>query len=251
MTTPELLDTMVRMKKSPLIEVRIADIVPRGAALPARLPAAYVGVSTGNPNFKGRRLLALLDWICGKSDRCTLVIGQRLQRWTIQMTTESLESVRALADENARRQLSELRAALAECVRPVAFSVVLDSQLQQHPRFASSLRELKKAYADGGRFAALIDLSARDYCALRAARGQKICVPADRALELSRHFIVEELALYCVLVSTGACYEIYPGPELPVLIAIANGEIANVPTELGTRVNLSVAVETIALEQAA
>src|SRR5690349_6553806 len=103
------------MNSIPRFRVSIKEVIPADRRLPkSSIPAAYIGVSVGNPSFNGGRLSALLDWAAAHVDRCCLLIGGEVSRWTV-MAERSMdeESARVVARRHARRQLSDLRKAIS------------------------------------------------------------------------------------------------------------------------------------------
>jgi tRNA-dependent cyclodipeptide synthase len=207
------------------------------------LRRVYVGVSLGNPNFNGSRLQALIRWLNEHSDECLLVVAPELSRWTF-MTEEGVNEseARAISRRKAVRQTAELRRALRREGMPRRFSIIQDGDLRSEPRFATALSQLDQLLREDKRFRDLVDESAQDYFSRRAA-ARRTRVDRDTALGYSRRFILEELALFAVLVSRGWSTEVYPGPELPVLDAVANGEFDGIPKELRERANVVLTIE--------
>jgi tRNA-dependent cyclodipeptide synthase len=215
---------------------------PRDAR-PYPIVDAYAAVSVGNKNFSGPRLLAFLEWIERNVVRCRLVVGGELSRWTVMMERGVGEAeARAVARRHEKRQLAELRKALRRVQRPGAFSLSTCSELRLHERFASASREIAMVRLNDPQFAELVNFSARQFCEARMQRGRLQAVSMAEAHDLSVAFISEELALFCVLVATGSLAEVYPGPDLPVLAAIAAGHFPLVPRELRERVNVEVEI---------
>ncbi len=230
----------------------LAEIIPSSRSGLENIPAAYIGVSIGNPNFGGSRLRALLEWVSGHVASCCLLVGIEVSRWTfmIERGVSEAEAV-AIAARHARRQLADLRRSIATLPHSTVFRITTDTELRSHERFAPALDNLRKLSRKNERFAQLVELSAREYCERRFTRGRPIAVTFETALELSRQFILEELAIFSVLVALGFPIEIYPGPELPVLAAIANGEFLGAPVELQTRTNLVIDIVPYSAEEAA
>ena len=204
---------------------------------------AYAAVSVGNKSFSGARLEALLLWIERHVVRCRLVVGGELSRWTVMMERGITEDdAKAVAARHENRKLAELRRAVLHVERPEVFSLTTCAELRSHPRFRTAAAEISAIRSNDSRFAELIRLSARRYCEARVQKGRPMAVSFATAEEFSTAFIAEELALFCVLVSTGSPVEIYPGPELPVLAEIAAGRFPEVPLELRERVNVEVEI---------
>ena len=67
-------------------------------------------------------------------------------------------------------------------------------------------------------------------------------VSETKARDLACRYILEEIAVFCVLVSDGWTVEVYPGPELAILSAISREEIQEVPRPLLRRTNVALAL---------
>jgi tRNA-dependent cyclodipeptide synthase len=245
-------DKLDHMATDRRYSVTLRETIPPRAKILAGSARAYAGVSAGNPNFNGPRLRSFLEWIEHHVADCRLVLGRELARWTVMIERGlSEEQARSVAASQAQRQASELRRSLSRVSRPDVFTLVEDTDLRAHPRFNTALHELQELFIINDRFADLVNLSARLYCETRLQRGRPLQVEFGQAVEYSRRFILEELALFCVLVTTGSPIEIYPGPELPVLNAVANGTVLGAPAELMMRTNLVVDIAPISAEEAA
>jgi tRNA-dependent cyclodipeptide synthase len=223
-------------------------VEPADAAIASRInrrvaKRAYVGVSVGNANFRGERLLALLRWTANRASTCFLMVGSDVARWSYMIERGVPEAIASqTARRRGRRTLSDVRRAVSEVRGPGKFVIVEDADVRSEPRFASAMSEIASQYGADVEFADLVDQSAADYCSRRVAAGHSVAVDKRAALRLSANFILEELALFCTLVAQGATVEFYPGPELPVLNAAASGRLRSCPPELRKRTNVELVI---------
>ena len=64
----------------------------------------------------------------------------------------------------------------------------------------------------------------------------------DEAINISCEYLLEEIAVFSALSEQGWDVELYPGPELSVLLDVAEGRFPAVPKGLQNRVNVQLHV---------
>jgi len=64
----------------------------------------------------------------------------------------------------------------------------------------------------------------------------------EKAIEISSQYLLEEIAVFSSLSEQGWKVELYPGPELTVLIDIAKGQYSDIPEGLKERVNVELRI---------
>jgi len=64
----------------------------------------------------------------------------------------------------------------------------------------------------------------------------------EEAIELSCRYLLEEITVFSALSDQGWKVELYPGPELRVLVDIAKGEYSRIPQGLKERVNVELRI---------
>ena len=67
-------------------------------------------------------------------------------------------------------------------------------------------------------------------------QGVIFAVSQSQAIELSVKYLLEEMAVFDILVAQNWQVEIYPGTQLPILKEIAKGDFENVPKHLQKRI---------------
>ena len=211
--------------------VSVAEVLPSHAWSPdRRVDSALVGVSVANPNFRGRRLQALLQWAAAHANRCFVLIGDDLYGISARVKQE-LEGCRADPTTRATElQISEVLTAIAK-FSPGVFELVRWSELRDE---SSPFRSELLALFDGNEsFRKGVIETARDYLHMRGRR-------SSAGLEaLCTEYVIEEMSGLATIVARGTCVEFYPGPELRVLRAVANGEYPNISEPLRRRINVS------------
>lgn len=227
----------------------LASICPPNAMRPtARFPRCYAGVSIGHPNFRGARLRALLTWIAQHFDKCQIVFSDDLYRLSVMIKlglseSEALDFARYVS----RTQLEEIEKGIGH-FPPDIFTVVRWRELtgdSLFPRFRESLDELLKK---DPAFRHSVMMSAAEYMERRPDK--EFAVSYSEALNLCKRYLLEEIAVFGVLVRDGWTVDIYPGPELPILAEMSSGRHENAPEPLHQRVGISLNIHEARLKEA-
>lgn len=225
------------------ISCKIADITPpmthRDLFTRRR---CYLGISLGNPLFRGDTLHSLLLWINDHFDECLVVVGDYLQRYNEQMfgaregDSAGLEAIRA-GDAFIAESYPIFDRLPSSKFRLTRWMSYLETT-----EFSKTKRVLDELFISNYEFRASIDRTSVEFIN-RQVRNKKVpVVDRERAIALSTRYLMEEIAVFSVLVEKGYEVEVYPGPELPVLTEIAHGHFPNVPEPLKRRVNVELRI---------
>jgi tRNA-dependent cyclodipeptide synthase len=214
--------------------VSVTEVLPPRSWSPdRRVESALLGVSVANPNFRGRRLEALLHWAASHASRCLVLIGDDLYGISAQVKRE-LGGLNSAATTSATdRQISEVLAAIKK-FSPRTFEVIRWSEL--HSEKAPFRTQLDDLFEQDRAFRRTVLETAREYLHKRgrssSAGLEALCI----------EYVLEELAGLATIVARGTNVEFYPGPELRVLRSVSNGEHPGVPEPLLRRVNVSLEI---------
>jgi tRNA-dependent cyclodipeptide synthase len=212
----------------------------RGQGEPASrsTPCAFV-ISVGNNGPDLDALCAGWDWTQAAFDRCTILLGDSLQRLTIE-ATEARRPADAAREAAARAGILAERLAKA---RPHA-PIMRMSDVVRERTFASWLAHSERAYSAIPAFSDMIDVDARAFCE-RQQRHGRLLTPFEAALALSVRYLLEEVAIYAVLAEKGWLAETYLGSELEVLAGFMRGEFPGVAPVLERRTHISLRVSSL------
>jgi tRNA-dependent cyclodipeptide synthase len=200
----------------------------------------FVAVSMNSEFFQKYWGQLLFQYITERFEECVVLIADELHRFDLAMLigfgpSEALAGARGMGDAME----AEIRMMI-----PVGgsckFKVKRWHELSADPRVDQSLTALQTLAARSVKFSSALERTAHEYLKRVQAKGAIFKLPLKECLELSRAFILEELACYNVLAEDGYCVDIYPGTYLPVLDDIAQGRIPEAPAGLRAKINVRV-----------
>lgn len=187
--------------------------------------------------------MAVLDWIAGHSQHCAIVVGDDLYRFNVMINTGLNESeALKISRKRSRTEHQALLSAVAKFKRG-KFDVHRWSEFTSDPSFSGFARALEDLFADDEAFRTSVNTSALEYMERRPDRHSEIS--RQSAIILCRRYLLEEMAVFCVLVSQGSIVDIYPGPELPILAEMSEGLYPQTPSPLQRRVGICLKVKKI------
>ncbi len=206
------------------------------------LRQCYLGISIDNPIFYGQSLEAMLLWASGKFDRCLVIIGDYLRRYNEHifsgLTGEAAETAAFLAGDSFLQQTSRIFQKFTE----PHFRLIRWKECLESNEYKSSKAILDKLFASDESFRSSVQKDALSFIKRQKKRNQPLKAATDESIEISSRYLLEEIAVFSSLSEQGWNVELYPGPELRVLIEIANGNYANVPEGLKKRINVELRI---------
>jgi tRNA-dependent cyclodipeptide synthase len=101
---------------------------------------------------------------------------------------------------------------------------------------------LDELFASDSAFRASIERDAFSFVKRQTRRDLKPIVATEEAIEFSCRYLLEEITVFAALSAQGWEVELYPGPELGVLVDIAKGQYARVPQGLKERINVELRI---------
>lgn len=226
--------------------VNVHRIIGASGDLPqGKFPQCYCGISLGSPAFVGDRLAAVLQWLADHAERCRLVIGDDLHRLNLMMRFGLEEEE---ASRHARLQGDEFRARLYPLVNRYPegrFLLTRWSDITADPQFPFWLDQVARFVEENPDCGRAVAHSANEYVKQQLDRGRTFARPLEEVRALSVQYLTEEIAGFTLLSSDGWNVDVYPGPELPILIEVARGKYAGVPDPLLHRTNVELVLEEI------
>jgi tRNA-dependent cyclodipeptide synthase len=229
-----------------LYDIQIKSVIPKSAREQLdHFPRCYLGVSLEQEAFEDDRLSGMLDWIASRADACRILIGGELHRinlmiWDGLSKEDALKKARKLGKEFEGR----CRLLIHKYLEGL-FSMAHWSGLTIHEKFPKYLNELQILARDNKDFSKTIEKTAEGYLMRQIQHGRILRCSHVEALQFSREYIFEEIAVFAVLASEGWSVDIYPGPELPILVEIAQGKYEKAPEPLMCRINIELAVRPV------
>jgi tRNA-dependent cyclodipeptide synthase len=202
----------------------------------------YIGISLDNPVFYGKSLKAILTWGEENFDHCLIVLGDYLRRFNEYIFN-------SLNDEAAEKASFEAGNDYIAKTKDI-FQQFNEDKLQlarwkdclQADEFKKSRAILSKLYDTLPAFKASVQRDAFLFLKRQKRKNQKMSLPMEEAIELSSQYLLEEIAVFSSLSEQGWKVELYPGPELTVLVDIAKGQYSDIPQGLKERVNVELRI---------
>lgn len=198
----------------------------------------YIGISLDNPVFRADSLNALLVWAVKNFDRSLVVVGDYLRRHNEFMLhgVDEMEAAKIsiqAGDEFVGRTAELFKQLPAEKIELTRWEPLLSSD-----EYIRSRAVLDDLFASNGDFKAAIEKDALLFVGRQQKRKCNLAVSMDDAVAISCTYLLEEIAVFGALSEQGWNVELYPGPELSVLLDIAAGKFNAVPAGLKSRINV-------------
>jgi tRNA-dependent cyclodipeptide synthase len=234
---------MQRIDSEPSYVAKLDSVTPSGARQSLfDMKACYLGVSLETRPFRRPMLDATVAWIAAHFNRCAVFIGDSLHRLTLQITTEiSPEEAAAeayLLGSKFIEENEELFIGFTDC----RFEFIRGFEIQGTQEYVAYEAALIELFESDQDFKASIRTSAISFIDRRRENLKHAVMTREAMVSLSCKYIIEEMAIFACLVRSGWQVEIYPGPELPVLIEVAEGRYGRIPGPLKSRINVALRI---------
>jgi len=202
----------------------------------------YMGISLDNPGFQGKNLQALMLWALGNFDKCLVVVGDHLCRFNEQIFNTSRLNEAA---EAAQRRGDSFMNKTTEFFKQIPARRLVLTRWQpclKKNEYNEAKVVIDNLFASDSAFRASVERDAFSFVKRQKKRNQKPIVTTEEAIELSCRYLLEEITVFAALSTQGWEIELYPGPELGVLVDIAKGKYLHVPEGLTKRINVELAI---------
>ncbi len=230
-------------KKADLPEVRIEKILPKVSE--QQLYAhkkCYLGISLENPIFAGPPLQAMLDWATERFEQCLVIVGDDLCRYNERILNgfdwpEAVNAAHKLGDSFVINTKN-----IFESFSPHKIRLTRWDQHLHSPEYMQARPILDKLFESNSEFRASVERDAFSFVERQKKRHNNFAVSIEEAIGLSCEYLLEETAVFSALSEQGWRVELYPGPELHVLVDVAAGKYPDVPNGLKQRINVELKV---------
>lgn len=218
--------------KSSKYNIRVEQVMPVSAeASLFSHPKCVLGVSMSNPIFWRSSLDKILEWMAGNFDTSMILVGDYLHRLNEQILrggTEEEAVARALdIGEDFLEQLDQYIHKYPEH----KFEVVRWQPFHEEPTFWEAKEQMHALYASSAEVKSSIDSAAALFVWQKQDR-TRFKVTKATAIELSAQYLLEEMAVFSMLIEKGWEVVVYPGAQLPLLMEIAKGRFKDIPNSL-------------------
>lgn len=226
-----------------LLSVKIAKIIPKIREEELfSYKQCYIGISLENPVFEGDLLYALLLWIANRFEQCLVIVGDHLCRFN-----EFI--LNGLGEDEAVSVANELGDSFILKTKGL-FQQLPDGKIRltrwkshlETNEYKTSRTMLDHLFASDSGFRASVEKDAFAFVKRQMRRSRTLAVPTEEAIRLSCEYLLEEIAVFSALSEQGWQVELYPGPELRVLVDVAKGKYLRVPKGLKERISVELKV---------
>ncbi len=206
----------------------------------------YLGISLDNSIFEASSLLALLLWTVRNFDQCLVVVGDYLCRFNEYILNglahdEAIKVAYGLGDSFIDRTSEFFRQLPKGRTRLTRWKSHLETN-----EYKKSRAMLDELFASDSAFRASIEKEASSFARRQTKRNRTLAVTIEEAIRLSSEYLLEEIAVFSALSEQGWQVELYPGPELQVLVDITKGKYSPVPEGLKKRINVELRIDETA-----
>ncbi len=192
------------------------------------------GVSVGATNKKIEDILEGYRWARANFQRCCILLGDSLYRFTIQIQRNiSSEEAARIAFTSGQKLVEQVFSRL-----PCIPEIIRCSDILANPRFSEYLHEIQALYEINHTFRESLNNDAQTFVR-RQEKKERLAISVSDAVEIATSYLIEEIAVYGCLAEQGWVVDVYLGDELPTLAKIISGEICDVTGPLSQRINVS------------
>ncbi|MGB0523181.1 MAG: tRNA-dependent cyclodipeptide synthase [Flammeovirgaceae bacterium] len=190
-----------------------------------------LGVSMTNPVFWRSSLDTMLAWMQRHFDQSMILVGDYLHRHNEEILNgQQQELAIQTALETGDNFIGKLNQYLPD-YNPERFIVQRWKPLYEDPDFVKAKQLLDTLYHSNPSVKASIQSTAALFVWQKQER-QNFIVSKEEAIRLSSEYLLEEMAIFSMLIDRGWNVVLYPGAQLPMLMEIAKGKFKDVPNSL-------------------
>ncbi|MFT6962867.1 MAG: tRNA-dependent cyclodipeptide synthase [Flammeovirgaceae bacterium] len=232
----------MQLDTSDKYRVRIENITPSDANFElSKKRKCVLGVSMSNPVFWRSSLGTMLSWMDKNFDSSLILVGDYLQRLNEQISNGNDAD---LAIETAMQKGDLFETKLNQYLpkyKTDKFHVARWKPFYESADFEKHKIVLDKIYNSNLGVKKSIDETAKLFVSQKQDKVD-FKVSEGEAIRLSVEYLLEEMAVFSILIDQGWDLVLYPGAQLPLLMEIAKGEFDGIPNSLnkGTYVELKV-----------
>ena len=201
----------------------------------------FIAVSMNNTFFlDSNKLLLLLEYIDSRFKECIVVIADELYRHNLAsldgMSSSRAHSKSLTLGDNFLKLYNNLPFVAQKCL----FSVRRWSEFLQDQRYLDYKEQLEHLRVNNMEFQVELESTSIAFVDRQLKNGLLPKGSYTYAQSNSENYILEELAVYAILVDDGFSVDLYPGSYLPVLDGIVTKKYADSPESLINKINVQI-----------
>lgn len=198
-----------------------------------------LGISLENKSFITAKLVGMVDWACQHFENCTVVIGDSIHRYTLEIKGLNEDYAYHKALRLGREILDINHSVFESYAEHCNIKIVLCSQIQQSPHYHHYYSQLENLYLTNPHFSISLQTFADTFVERRADLDENYY---SESIKKSCIYLLEELAVFACLSDQGGQVFIYPG-ALNILIEIAEGLYPDAPDALKKLVYIALKIK--------
>lgn len=233
---------MTMQLKHTRYRIRVEGVTPSSASPNLfDYKKCILGVSMTNPVFWRSSLDTMLGWMESNFDQSMILVGDYLHRLNEQILNGNQEETAIQsALETGDRFMEKLNLYLPDYAAE-RFMVQRWKPLYDNPEFIKAKQLLDTLYHANPSVKASIQSTAALFVWQKQER-QNFKVSKEEAIRLSAEYLLEEMAVFSMLIDQGWNVVLYPGSQLPMLMEVAKGKFKDVPNSLNKGVYVELKV---------
>ena len=227
-------------------KVKIKEVQPLIFSASEKLPQkCFLGVSLSNPFFQGKHLERVLNWINNNFSECHIVIADHLHRFNEytfnnKNTSEAEVACKRLGDEIYNNILL-----LTNSFHNQKFKIYRWLNFTQTNDFILKSAQINNHFISDSEFRTSVLQSCEDFIDKQINRGYHIGITREDAVNKSKEYLLEEMAVFSLLIGMGYTVQVYPGTQLKVLKELANKKILGVDDNLSKGIYIDLSIKKI------
>jgi tRNA-dependent cyclodipeptide synthase len=227
-------------------KINIKDIQPEIYSLGKYLPRkCFLGISLSNPFFHGKHLSRILKWVDYNFEDCLIIIADHLHRFNEYIFTGS-------DSDTANRECSQMgesiHKSIEELIKQIGeskFKILHWLEFVNTPEFRINHEKINTYFNQDAKFKKSVLRSCELFIDKQLKKRYQIYVTREIAIKKSCEYILEELAVFSILIERGYFIQVYPGTQLEVLKEIANNSFPNLDSSLKKAIYIDLTIKKI------
>jgi tRNA-dependent cyclodipeptide synthase len=227
-------------------KIKVKDIQPSTYSAIDKFPdKCFLGVSLSNPFFQGKHLERVLKWIDENFAECEIIIADHLHRFN-EYTFNGKNGKEAETEcIEMGKQIHERIKFLTQSLQSKKFKINHWLSFINTKEFDVLSKNINDNFSNNDAFKECILKSCEEFIEKQLGRGYHIFVTKDEAINKSKDYLLEEMAVFSILINRGFTVQIYPGTQLKVLKQLANKKFPTIDNNLSRGIYIDLSVKKI------
>jgi tRNA-dependent cyclodipeptide synthase len=227
-------------------KIKIRDIHPLSLSATKKFPdKCFLGVSMSNPFFHGKHLAKTLKWVDDNFQECLIVIADHLHRFN-EYTFKGKNGTDAENEcSQMGNEIHDRIKSLTTSLSPNKFTITHWLPLTQTNQFLEDLKTINLYFDNNEDFKKSVLKSCKEFIDKQINRGYHIFVKEDDAINKSKNYLLEEMAVFSNLVREGYQVQVYPGTQLMVLKELSDNKFPDINSPLKNGIYIDLTVKKI------